>query len=99
MSRSARRPVGIAFALCLTGALLAGPAWADDPEWLPALREQILADTGCSMDRLVQSREIKLGDDTQLDGRVHCVSGREYNFYRPKKHMRFSFSACEPSVC
>lgn len=84
--------------LCLAG--LAGyPAAAEEQEWLRLLRLQVKGSHSCDVEHLVFSREVPVGGETTVEGRLRCRDGREYDFTRAKPHQKFELRLCQPSVC
>lgn len=72
---------------------------ADQPSWLPLLKMQLKESHGCMLDKVLYSRDLKVGADTGTEGRVSCIDRREYDFMRKKEHQRFELRLCQPTVC
>ncbi|PPD27247.1 MAG: hypothetical protein CTY20_13100 [Hyphomicrobium sp.] len=102
MTKKARSAL---FALTLSGAAWACSSWAGPKEatpetpWTPILRQSLVSEKNCALTEILYFRELKLGDDLALEGRVRCVDGREFEFTRPRPHVKFSFALCQPAVC
>lgn len=61
--------------------MMATPAIAaDTPNWLPILKLQIREANGCDVVEVVNSRDMKVGENTGTEGRARCGDGREYDF-------------------
>lgn len=102
MNQNARSAL---FALTLSGTAWASCSWAGPKEatqefpWTPILRQSLATEKNCSLTEILYFRELKLGDDLALEGRLRCVDGREFEFTRPRPHVKFSFALCQPAVC
>ena len=46
-----------------------------------------------------RERTFELAGDTVIEGRVRCLDGREFDFTRPKPHLKFELRLCQPAVC
>lgn len=92
----------IASAMALAALWLAAPGHAQeagDASWLAVLRLQLRDNNHCQIDKVLFSRQIPLGADVGLEGRVACVDGREYDFSRQRPHEKFDIRLCQPTVC
>jgi hypothetical protein len=76
-----------------------GFASASDEIWLVLLKRQLLDERKCYYEHIVYVRAFELAGAEVIDGRVHCMDGREYYFTRPKPHLAFALRECEPTVC
>lgn len=73
---------------------------AEEPEtWQTVLRGQLRQSHNCRLDRVIYVRELHLGQDTGLEGRVRCIEGSEYEFTRSRPHQKFEIRLCQPVVC
>lgn len=95
------RRLSILLALALALSVLAQavpPASAEEP-WLAFLRHQIKSSHNCDIEHLVFSREVPVGNETTIEGRLRCRDGREYDFTRARPHQKFDVRLCQPTVC
>ena len=53
----------------------------------------------CTLERIVSVRELQVGSDLGMEGRVRCIDAREYDFTRSRPHQKFEIRLCQPSVC
>lgn len=74
------------------------PAAAAEESWMPVLR-QVLAEKKCDLGHILWTREVPVGPSTALEGRVRCLDGREFDFTRPRPHLKFDVRLCQPAVC
>ena len=104
--RRAARQMRVA-GLIISLALMASPGSADQSRnptsvnepWVTVLKMQLKESANCVVERILFARELKLGQDVGLEGRVHCVDNREYDFTRRKPHLKFELRLCQPTVC
>lgn len=89
---------GVAVALAIVPAC-AHAAAGGEPSWLPLLRQVLAAEKRCNLEHVVWVRELPVGDSIALDGRVRCYDGREFDFARPRPHLKFEVRLCQPAVC
>lgn len=82
----------------LIAQALVVPAAVAEESWLPGLR-QVLAQKKCDMGHILWTREVPVGTSVALEGRVRCADGREFDFTRPRPHMKFDVRLCQPAVC
>jgi hypothetical protein len=66
---------------------------------LALLRGQLEQGYGCELAQVLAVREIPIGDDIGLEGRVRCTDVREYDFSRTRSGQRFDIRLCQPTVC
>ena len=67
--------------------------------WLPVLKQVLAAERKCDLGELLWARDVPVGGSVALEGRVRCLDGREFDFSRPRPHMRFEVRLCLPTVC
>jgi len=95
--------LGVAMALVVGLAVINGgkarAADASDRSWEPVLRLQLQDKYNCALEEVLYVRELKLGKDTGLEGRVRCIDQREFDFTRPNVHQKFELRLCLPTVC
>ena len=82
-------------------AVVALPSFAaDEPaEWQRVLRLQLQDNNSCRLEKVIFVREIQLGGEAGLEGRIRCIDGREYDFTRQRRHEKFDIRLCQPAVC
>lgn len=90
--------------VALLGFAAAASAQEDIPlpsegPWRLILKTQLAAEKNCDLNEVLVYREIPLGDETAIEGRVSCIDGREFDFNRKRKHQKFTIELCEPTVC
>jgi len=79
---------------------LASPALgAEDDAWQTVLRQVLASEKKCQMSEILWVREVPLAGYTGLEGRARCHDGREFDFTRPRPHMKFQVQLCQPTVC
>ncbi len=80
---------------------LASPAFGADSDtsWQTVLQQMLVSEKKCQFRELLWVREVPLAGYTGLEGRVRCVDGREFDFTRPRPHMKFEIQLCQPTVC
>jgi len=71
----------------------------EEEDWLNPLRLQIRGSHGCDVAHLVSVRKLPLAGEVTIEGRLRCLDGREYEFTRPKKHLKFDIRLCQPTIC
>jgi hypothetical protein len=88
-------------ALIVAGALAlpAGPAVGQEEDWRTLLRQQLLSQYDCKLDRFVFEREVPVGKDNSREGRIQCADGREIDYAQPNILLRFELRLCSPTVC
>ena len=101
MSRSAawrhRARAALSAAAC---AALAGSAAAElEASALVLLRGQLEQGYNCELAQVLAVREIPIGEDVGVEGRVRCADAREYDFSRRRAGQRFDIRLCQPTVC
>lgn len=99
------RPMLLAM-LAAVGALLATAlmwpvgARADDaPQWQGILALQLQETYNCTLEKVLFSRDVPLGETSSTEGRARCFDGREYDFTRTRGHEKFTLRLCQPTVC
>lgn len=90
--------------LLLALAVAAGTAAAPLPAaaeeaWEGLLRQQLLKERDCRMEKITAQREVKVGEHTVLEGRIRCVDSREFDFSREQPHLPFKLQLCSPIYC
>lgn len=107
MERSGSR-LGFGAAVLMAGLALvsssAHPADDDDIKvneapWRLVLESQLKSEKSCDLKEVLLFREIPLGDQVGLEGRVSCFDDREFDFSRNAPHQKFRIQLCQPSVC
>ncbi|MFN3867675.1 MAG: hypothetical protein ACK4MF_01260 [Hyphomicrobiaceae bacterium] len=91
-------------ALCFGAAAAStGNALAEDkaaaPQWQTILSIQLRDAHKCDLDKVLFSRDVKVGEQTSTEGRARCLDGREYDFSRSREHEKFTLRLCQPTVC
>lgn len=91
----------VASAACATAWFLstAAPARSADADWVPILRQVLLSQQKCDLSDILSIRELPVGSAIALEGRARCLDGREFDFTRPRPHMKFDVRLCQPAVC
>lgn len=74
-------------------------ASAEDPPWRSILEQQLDKEKGCQVNFLTNIREFELAGEAVIEGRAHCVDGRQFDVTRKKKHLPFEIRLCEPTYC
>lgn len=64
-----------------------------------ALSAQLLHDRDCLLANVVSWREVTIGINKAIDGRIICRDGRQFDVARTAPHLRFQFRLCQPSYC
>lgn len=86
--------------LAMLLAVGAAPAAAlAEEQWLVLLRSQIKDSHNCAIQHIVFVREIPVGKETTIEGRLRCIDGREYDFSRPRAHQKYEIRLCQPTIC
>jgi hypothetical protein len=89
--------------VALSAAALLAPAVAAAAELeasvLVLLRGQLEQGYNCDLAQVLAIREIPIGEDVGLEGRVRCTDAREYDFSRTRAGQRFEIRLCQPTVC
>jgi len=90
----------VTHAACFAAWILLATALASgaDDGWIPILR-QALSEKRCDLSHVLWTRNVPVGNSAALEGRVRCLDGREFDFTRPRPHMKFEVRLCEPAVC
>lgn len=99
-TRIASAPV-VALAATLVALMMPLPVGAaeDSAVWASVLRLQLQDNNNCRMEKVLFARELQLGGETGLEGRIRCIDGREYDFTRQRRHEKFDIRLCQPTVC
>lgn len=97
--RRAAAVLGAVLSAALPAALPAAGQGSAEQPWLSVLRLQLLDNNHCQIDKVLFSREMTLGTETGLEGRLRCLDGREYDFTRQRAHEKFDIRLCQPAVC
>mgnify|MGYP001552094377 CR=1 FL=1 len=63
------------------------------------LKSQLIETYKCDMAEILFSRELELGGNKQLEGRVRCRDQREVDFSQSDPNQRFELRLCRPTVC
>jgi hypothetical protein len=96
--RTSLWPALVLLALTLP-AMPASAQEKGEQAWLAVLRLQLRDNNHCQLEKVIFSREIELGNETGLEGRIRCFDGREYDFTRQRAHEKFDIRLCQPAVC
>lgn len=91
--------VAAGLALALAPVLALPAAAAEEEEWRGVLRQQLLSQYGCRLDRFVFERQVPRGADHARDGRIQCADGREIDYTQPNILLKFELRLCQPTVC
>lgn len=93
-------------AFCRFSAVLAASAAACtagaaelESSALVLLRGQLEQSYNCDLAQILEVREVPIGQDVGLEGRVRCVDAREYDFSRQRAGQKFEIRLCQPTVC
>jgi len=97
--RSLGAPALVAALALLPGIVYAEGEPSSDGRWRILLHQQLKAEKGCDLHEVLMFNELKLGDETTIEGRISCIDGREFNFNRKRPHQKFDLHLCQPSVC
>jgi hypothetical protein len=89
----------LAFLLILLHSHAVHGQAGQEESWLPVLRQVLAADRKCDLASVLWAREVPVGGAVALEGRVRCYDGREFDFSRPRPHMKFEVRLCLPTVC
>ncbi|MDX2155782.1 MAG: hypothetical protein SFW09_04650 [Hyphomicrobiaceae bacterium] len=68
-------------------------------EWETVLRLQLADESKCEFLRIVSMRQLPVSGLDEIEGRVRCTDGREFDFSRQKAHQKFTIRLCQPAVC
>ena len=93
------RPAITTAVLAMAAFGAAGSVMAEDPPWRMVLELQLRDLHRCTLERIVSVRELQVGSDLGMEGRVRCIDAREYDFTRSRPHQKFEIRLCQPSVC
>ncbi len=63
------------------------------------LKSQLNENYHCELGEILFSREIEIGGEKQLEGRIRCVDQREIDFSQSSPNQRFQLRLCQPTVC
>jgi hypothetical protein len=73
---------------------------ADEKEaWQTVLKQVLASEKKCELREIQWVREVPVGGHVGLEGRIRCIDGREFDFTRPRPHMKFEVLLCQPTVC
>lgn len=92
------RIAACAMALALAVAAPAAAA-AEVETWQSVLKQVLAVEKKCQLHEIEWVREVPVGGHVGLEGRVRCADGREFDFTRPRPHMKFEVQLCQPTVC
>lgn len=97
-----RRASALAVCIWATAATSVG-ALAEEkpatPQWQSILAIQLRDSHKCELEKILFSRDVKVGEQTSTEGRARCLDGREYDFSRGREHEKFTLRLCQPTVC
>lgn len=100
---SCRSVLSAVAAVCLGAVAVSGPAAAEEkatvPQWQSILALQLRDTHKCDLDKVLFSRDVRVGDEVSTEGRARCLDGREYDFTRDRAHEKFTLRLCQPTVC
>ncbi len=79
-------------------SLSVGRAVAGDA-WKVSLKLQLMQEKKCEIKELSRVKEFKLAGEDVVDGRAHCMDGKDYDFSWKKELNKFELRRCQPAVC
>ena len=71
----------------------------NESPWRIVLQSQIKTEQGCDLHEVLMYREIPIGGEIGIEGRVSCLDGRQFDFSRGPAHPKFRIELCAPAVC
>ena len=84
----------LALAIVVTAEITAGGGL-----WRLALSAQLQTDKRCRLDKVIDYKEFRIGDQLVREGRIRCLDAREFNFSQKKSHLKFELRLCQPARC
>ena len=69
------------------------------PSQQTLLKSQLSENYNCQLGESVYSREIEIGGEKQLEGRIRCQDQREIDFTQSNANQKFQLRLCQPTVC
>ena len=93
-----RRHRSLAVPVVLIAMLVGASAMAEEP-WESVLRLQLDTEKKCELALIISVRQIPVEGLDALEGRVRCTDTREFDFSRPRPHLKFNLQLCQPTVC
>jgi len=78
---------------------MAGPRPTTDEEWRKTLRQQLLDQYDCALERFVFEREVPIDGKNVREGRIRCIDSREIDYSQSSILTRFELRLCSPTVC
>lgn len=53
----------------------------------------------CELSEILFSRELEIGGQKSLEGRIRCKDQREVDFTQASPNQKFQLRLCQPTVC
>ena len=69
------------------------------PSQQTLLKSQLSENYNCQLGEILYSREIEIGGEKQLEGRIRCQDQREIDFTQSNPNQKFQLRLCQPTVC
>jgi hypothetical protein len=69
------------------------------PSQQTLLKSQLSENYNCQLGEILYSREIEIGGEKQLEGRIRCQDQREIDFTQSNANQKFQLRLCQPTVC
>ena len=69
------------------------------PSQQTLLKTQLSENYNCQLGEILYSREIEIGGEKQLEGRIRCQDQREIDFTQSNANQKFQLRLCQPTVC
>ena len=107
MHRQASKTAVIAITTLVSGALgltfltptARSAAVNLSPSQQTLLKSQLSENYNCQLGEILYSREIEIGGEKQLEGRIRCQDQREIDFTQSNPNQKFQLRLCQPTVC
>ena len=107
MHRQASKTAVIAITTLVSGALgltfltptARSAAVNLSPSQQTLLKSQLSENYNCQLGEILYSREIEIGGEKQLEGRIRCQDQREIDFTQSNANQKFQLRLCQPTVC
>ena len=107
MHRQASKTAVIAITTLVSGALgltfltptARSAAVNLSPSQQTLLKSQLSENYNCQLGEILYSRELEIGGEKQLEGRVRCQDQREIDFTQSNPNQKFQLRLCQPTIC